>query len=171
MPIDANDFKAMDEEAEEHFKEFEIHWADYILVGLFVSLFAVVFLQFFTRYVLNDSLPWTEEVARYNLIVLAFAGAVRCQAIGAHICLEFVDPYYKSFLPIIRIIAELATLLLFVVLIWSLFGLIQRTSFQTMVSLPFPKYYLYALVAAALGLNIILIIFQVARRLKHVTKG
>jgi len=34
-----------------------------------------VFYQFVTRYVMNDSAAWTEEVARYMLIALVFIGA------------------------------------------------------------------------------------------------
>ena len=35
---------------------------------IFWGLTVIVFLQFFTRYVLNDSFGWTEEAARYFLI-------------------------------------------------------------------------------------------------------
>jgi len=34
----------------------------------------LVFLQFFTRYVLNDSFAWTEELAVYCLMPVVFIG-------------------------------------------------------------------------------------------------
>ncbi len=39
-----------------------------------------VFLQFFTRYVLNDCYAWTEEIAVYCLIGVVFLGSVDVRA-------------------------------------------------------------------------------------------
>ncbi|WP_350335980.1 TRAP transporter small permease [Coralliovum pocilloporae] len=158
----AIDFNAMAKEDEEHFATFSIHKADAVLIALFTALFLVVFLQFFTRYILNDSLAWTEEAARYLLILLSFAGAVRCQVKGTHIVLEFVDKYYGRALPLIKLLALCAVLVLMSVLLWSAYELIQRTSFQQMVSLPFPKYYLHAGVMTLAAVNAAIILRQIA---------
>src|SRR5512142_42505 len=42
----------------------------WIAFAFFWLLAANVFYQFFTRYVLNDSAAWTEEIARYLLIAM-----------------------------------------------------------------------------------------------------
>ena len=75
--VDVSDFKLMD------------------LPGLIAlwGLAIIVFLQFFTRYVLNDSLAWTEEIARYVLIVVAYFGAISVTRKGSHIFLEFFYRY------------------------------------------------------------------------------
>src|SRR5258705_5044045 len=52
----------------------EHHPEDWIAFVLFWALAIIVFLQFFTRYIMNDSLSWTEEIARYGLMSLAFIG-------------------------------------------------------------------------------------------------
>ena len=165
------DFDAIAAEDDHHFSSFRIYPGDYILIGLFAGLFGVVFLQFFTRYVLNDSVAWTEEAARYLLILLSFAGAVRCQAMSSHIALEFVDKYYGRNLKFVHLIAAALTFILFAIIAFSAWELIQRTSFQQMVSLPFPKYYLHACVMALVGLNLIVMAIQIVSRLKNLKES
>lgn len=77
---------------------------DWLSVGLFWLLGAVVFYQFFTRYVLNDSASWTEEIARYLLIGVVFVGAAVGVRKNNHIQVDFA---YR-FLPV-RIARFMAT--------------------------------------------------------------
>ena len=64
---------------------------DFLATASFVALAAVVFLQFFTRYFLNAPLGWTEEIARYLLIVAAYFGCVVATRRGAHIRMELLE--------------------------------------------------------------------------------
>jgi TRAP-type C4-dicarboxylate transport system permease small subunit len=62
-------------------------------LGLFWLLGFTVFYQFITRYVLNDSAAWTEEIARYLLIGTVFVGAAIGVAKNNHIQVDIVYRY------------------------------------------------------------------------------
>ncbi len=68
----------------------------WLALGLFWLLGLTVFYQFITRYVLNDSAAWTEEIARYQLIAVVFIGAAIGVAKNSHIQVDF---FYRHMPP------------------------------------------------------------------------
>lgn len=66
---------------------------DWITFTAFWLMVGSVILQFFTRYVLNDSFAWTEEVAIYALVVVVFLGASLCVRASRHIQVDFLYRY------------------------------------------------------------------------------
>jgi TRAP-type C4-dicarboxylate transport system permease small subunit len=73
----------------------ERHPEDWIAMIVFWSLAFIVFLQFFTRYVLNDSLAWTEEIARYGLMWLTFIGGAVVTRKNTQIAVELLSNLMK----------------------------------------------------------------------------
>ena len=72
--------KIIDDEGHFHAEDEAVDLSDtiaegWIALALFWLLGLTVFYQFVTRYVVNDSAAWTEEVARYMLIGVVFIGA------------------------------------------------------------------------------------------------
>jgi TRAP-type C4-dicarboxylate transport system permease small subunit len=63
---------------------------DWISLAFFWLLGACVFYQFFTRYVMNDSAAWTEEIARYLLICTVFFGVAAAVRRTRHIHVDFL---------------------------------------------------------------------------------
>ncbi len=66
---------------------------DWVTLAIFWLMCACVFLQFFTRYVLNNSFGWTEEIASYCLVGVVFLGSAMCVRLSRHIHVDFLYRY------------------------------------------------------------------------------
>lgn len=124
-------------------------WEDAPVLILFWVLAFIVFLQFFTRYVLNDSLAWTEEIARFLLIGVTFVGSVMATRKQSHIAVEF---FYRWIPRTGRRIAQTAIDVLttgFFVMLAVFTAQISGRTGQMMVSLDIPKSTIYWIVTAA----------------------
>lgn len=94
MDIDAGP-KVMGDDGEFHATDEAVDLSNtpveaWIALALFWALAGVVFTQFFTRYALNDSAAWTEEIARYLLIGVVFVGASIGVAKNNHIQVDLL---------------------------------------------------------------------------------
>jgi len=97
MDIDAGP-KVMGDDGEFHVVDEAVDLSDtplegWLALGLFWVLGAVVFTQFFTRYMLNNSASWTEAIARYLLVGAVFVGAGIGVAKNNHIQVDLVYRY------------------------------------------------------------------------------
>ncbi len=68
----------------------------WLSLGIFWCLGGTVFYQFFTRYALNNSAAWTEEIARYLLIATVFVGASIGVAKDNHIQVDLLYRYLPA---------------------------------------------------------------------------
>ena len=81
-------------EADQHVVDLSGHgFEDWICLGFFWIMAGLVFLQFFSRYVLNDSFAWTEELAVYCLMPVVFIGAAMCVRRVRHIQVNLLYRY------------------------------------------------------------------------------
>ena len=81
-------------EADHHEVDLSGHsFEDWICFGFFWIMATMVFIQFFTRYVMNDSFAWTEELAVYCLIPVVFIGSAACVRRSRHIQVNILYRY------------------------------------------------------------------------------
>lgn len=62
----------------------------YAVVVIMTSMTAIVFTQVIFRFVLNNALPWPEEVSRYLMIWACFLGSAIAVKRGEHIGVTFI---------------------------------------------------------------------------------
>ncbi|MFA6264961.1 MAG: TRAP transporter small permease [Pseudolabrys sp.] len=126
----------------EHYPE------DWLAFALFWALAFIVFLQFYTRYILNDSLAWTEEIARYGLMWITFIGGgivVRKQAnIAVEVLLHFAPPHIARVLLAVVDIIKLGFIAL---LAYFSVTITDRMGMQTMTVIDWSMSYVYGGIA------------------------
>jgi TRAP-type C4-dicarboxylate transport system permease small subunit len=64
---------------------------DWIGAALAAAILVVMSIQIFLRYVLNDSLIWSDELSRYLLVAMAFIGTATGMRKDNHIRIDVID--------------------------------------------------------------------------------
>ncbi|WMS40766.1 TRAP transporter small permease [Acuticoccus sp. MNP-M23] len=143
----------------------DIQWDDAPVLVVFWALAGVVFLQFFTRYILNDSLGWTEEIARFLLIAVTFIGSIMAVRKGSHIAVEILYRWFpRPLRRILQTIVDVVSVVFYGALTWFSYQLSGRT-FQMMVSIDVPKSWVYYGVTACFALMTMYAIVVAARHM------
>ncbi|MGL3107383.1 TRAP transporter small permease [Bradyrhizobium sp. BR 1432] len=142
---------------------------DWVALAIFWVMALAVFLQFFTRYVLNDSYAWTEEIATYCLIGVVFIGAAMCVRLSRHIQVDLVYRYLPR--PVGRALSTVIDLIRIAFfgyatkLVWVY---IQIIGDEQMTTINFPKNYVYY--AVLLGF-VLMFLRAVQAALQHWRQG
>ena len=126
---------------------------EWIAFVFFWTLSSVIFLQFFTRYAMNDSASWTEEIARYLLICITFIGAAIGVRRNNHIQVDFLYRILpKPLMRVMSTLVDVARIAFLGYATWLTFQLLQRIGGQQMavVNLPIGLVYSVVLVGFAL---------------------
>ena len=113
---------------------------DWLTMAVFWGMALCVFLQFFTRYVLNNSFAWTEEIAINCLVVVVFLGSVMCTRRTRHIHVDLLYRYLPARVGrVLALAVSLISLGFFAYMSWLLWryaGIVQR---ERMVTINLPR--------------------------------
>lgn len=140
-------------------------------ITIFFVLFIILFLQFFSRYVLNDSPSWTEELARYLLILLTFVGGISCVRNNSHIYLEFIYRMVSQKTgKIFMVTSSFLSVFFYFYASYLAIVLSDKISYQRMISMDFPKnivYYAIAVCLFIMGIYSLIRLYKVIRTKKE----
>jgi TRAP-type C4-dicarboxylate transport system permease small subunit len=127
----------------------DLSWEDAIPFIFFWALAIVVFMQFYTRYFVNNSLAWTEEIARYLLICVTFAGSIMAMRKRSHIAVEALHVYLPRKLSHWILVLSDAIVAGFSIFLALTSARLAERATGYMVSVDIPKSYLYWIVFAS----------------------
>jgi len=122
-------------------------YAENLLLVLGLSMTATVILQVFCRYILNHSLFWSEELARYLLVWLTFIGATVAYHRNIHPGVDFIFTRLDKLNRIrVRRIVYLVSLILFIILIWYGISFAYFIRAQITPALSLPKWAVFSII-------------------------
>lgn len=123
---------------------------DWLTLAIFWVMCGSVFLQFFTRYVLNDSYGWTEEIAIFCLVAVVFLGSSMCVRLSRHIHVDFLYRYLPPTVSrALSTLVDVTRVIIFsylALLVWRYSSIISD---ERMTTIDFPKMPFFMLVFAA----------------------
>ena len=92
----------------------------YAMITTITAIFIVVCIGVFFRYVLNNSLVWTEEIAKFTMVWLAFIGSPAAMEKGGHVAIEMVSSRVKGIFKFFMILAIQGIIIfVLVLLLWK----------------------------------------------------
>ncbi len=148
-------------------RQSRVGWIDIPALVLFILLAGVVLLQFLSRYVLNDSVAWTEEIARYLLIGVAYAGSVTALRKGEHIFLEVIyRRIAAASVKPLAMLVDVVTVAFHAVLTLLAAGLAVEAD-RRMISVDLPKGIVYGFVAITLLVATVVAVRRLMRRARQ----
>lgn len=122
-------------------------WVEKSLALLGISMTAIVLAQVFYRYVLNSSLFWSEELARYLLVWISFLGATSAYYRKIHPGIDiFSRQLSQSRQKCCRIIVHLVSMGFFTVMLYhgTAFAFFVRA--QISPALAVPKWIIFSII-------------------------
>lgn len=130
-------------------------YEDYLVFAMFWVLAAIVFSQFFSRYVLNSSLDWTEEIARFFLVAVTFLGIPIGVRRGSHIMVEvFCHAMPARLERITAIVIHLVSLAFYAYGTYLAYLVAKLVRHQRISTLNMSKSVLYAFVCVGFALMV-----------------
>ena len=137
------------------------------VVLLVATITVIVALGVFFRFVLNNSLPWTEEVAKFVMVWLAFIGAPVVLKEGGHIAIDVVPTRLPSPLgPIVMMLIQVVVMVVLGVLVFQGWALAWNALPQVAATVDISLFYIFLAVpigsALMLAVSLELLLRQLA---------
>ncbi|GAX90176.1 TRAP transporter small permease [Effusibacillus lacus] len=123
---------------------------------LLFAMVMAVFLQVLFRFLIDQPLAWTEELARYLLIWITFLGSAYAMSVRAHIGTDYILNYLSPGLKkIVLVLGTAASCLFFGIMAIEGYTLAMRGMVQTSPTLQLPMGLVYSVIPISGALLIV----------------
>lgn len=140
---------------------------EYLCAGLLMVIVAVVFTNVVGRYFLHAPLRWSDEVAQFLFLWLAYLGALAALMGGRH----YSFPNLIDLLPVqarlaAKTVSDLLVLAMLAILVWGGVQLVNLLGYQRSPAIDLPIYYVYAALPLVSFLMALVVVSQIIARLR-----
>jgi TRAP-type C4-dicarboxylate transport system permease small subunit len=126
---------------------------DWVAIAIFWVMTLSVITQFYTRYVLNDSYAWTEEIAINCLVGVVFVGSAMCVRLTRHIHVDFIYRYLPEAVGrVLATVVGVIRVVFFGYAGWLFYKYSSIISDERMTTVDLPKSIVFYTVVAAFAL-------------------
>ena len=127
-----------------------------LIITALAIMVANVFIGVMFRYLLNNSLSWTEELARYLMVWLGLLGMSLAMKDCEHVGVKFFfDKIPERFKPAVKIFDRLVVMVFLVVLFKYSIDHLKIVTLQTSPAIEMPMYLPYSAITVGALLMII----------------
>ena len=127
---------------------------------------AVIFVNVVGRYFFHAPLRWSDELAQFLFLWLAYLGALAALMGGRH----YSFPNLIDLLPIkgrlaVKTLSDIVVLAMLGILVWTGIRLVDLLQHQRSPALDVPIYYIYAALPLVSALMALVVAYQIVARL------
>ncbi len=145
---------------------------NFAIILLFIALIVSCVLQVFSRKILNNSYPWTEELARYSFIWVHFLGSCLCVRFKEHATITILQAWLPSAgKRALDLLISLILIIVSAVLVYGGIRMAQMTGRQANAGLPIPMSYVYISATFSGAINLLYIFELVLKDVAALSGG
>ena len=134
-----------------------------VLAAMVTAITAVTFAQVFTRYVTEDPLIWTEEVARYLFVWITLIGAAAAVRLNQHFGLDILRRAFPRLEKPLGFLTTVAIGVFFGLLLWTGIAETRQAALQMSPALQVRMHWAYLALPVGAALAVFHVIAHWAR--------
>jgi len=139
---------------------------EYLCAVLLILIVAVIFTNVIGRYFFHEPLRWSDEVAQFLFLWLAYLGALAALMGGRHYSFSnLIDLLPTKVRLAVKTLSDIIVLAMLGILVWTGVQLVDLLQHQRSPALDVPIYYIYSALPFVAALMALVVTYQIFVRL------